>query len=139
MRTIIEMVKPHPPRLRGWAAPPGCAPGVAAAIHHDSHRSVFGTVLAEQPLMRNVLADLAVWSSRIGSDDHPALRLARAYDEALAGNEDATNFKRVANAVLKYWITKRAPSPRRRVARVPRRATATSRSRGCRASSARVR
>jgi putative acyl-CoA dehydrogenase len=55
--------------------------------------------------MRNVLADLAVESeaATIG-----AMRLARAYDEAIAGDTEAQNFKRVANAVLKYWVCKRA-------------------------------
>jgi putative acyl-CoA dehydrogenase len=80
--------------------------GVAQAIHHASHRSVFGRVLVEQPLMRNVLADLAIESEAATIS---ALRLARAYDESLAGEEDATHLKRVANAVLKYWITKRSP------------------------------
>src|SRR6476646_9426929 len=83
----------------------GMRAGVAQAIHHATHRSVFGRELAEQPLMRNVLADLAVESeaATIG-----ALRLARAYDEAISGDEEAAQLKRVANAVLKYWICKRA-------------------------------
>ena len=57
--------------------------------------------------MQNVLADLAVESEAATIS---ALRLARAYDEALAGDERAQAFKRISNAVLKYWITKRAPS-----------------------------
>jgi putative acyl-CoA dehydrogenase len=80
--------------------------GVAQAINHASNRSVFGTVLSEQPLMQNVLADLAIESE---AATVAALRLARAYDEAIAGDAEAQNLKRVANAVLKYWITKRAP------------------------------
>src|SRR3954453_6268191 len=104
-RQITEMV--NPPRLDcvlGGAT--GMRAGVAQAIHHAAHRSVFGRELSEQPLMRNVLADLAVESeaATIG-----ALRLARAYDEALAGDEGAQSFKRIANAVLKYWISKRGP------------------------------
>jgi putative acyl-CoA dehydrogenase len=39
-----------------------------------------------------------------------SLRLARSYDEAIAGDDEAQAFKRIANAVLKYWISKRAPS-----------------------------
>jgi putative acyl-CoA dehydrogenase len=39
-----------------------------------------------------------------------SLRLARSYDEAIAGDDQAQAFKRIANAVLKYWISKRAPS-----------------------------
>ena len=79
----------------------------AQALHHASHRSVFGTVLSEQPLMRNVLADLCVESE---AATIASMRLARAYDEAAAGDEDAANFRRLANAVLKYWLCKRAPS-----------------------------
>ncbi len=63
-------------------------------------------LLTDQPLMRNVLADLCVESEAATIS---ALRLARAYDEALAGDEEAMHLKRIANAVLKYWICKRAP------------------------------
>ncbi len=105
VRTIIEMVN-HTRLDCVLGGATGMRAGVAQAIHHASHRSAFGRVLAEQPLMRNVLADLAIESeaATIG-----ALRLARAYDEALAGDERAARLKRVANAVLKYWICKRAP------------------------------
>jgi putative acyl-CoA dehydrogenase len=104
VRTIIEMVN-HTRLDCVLGGATGMRAGVAQAIHHTSHRSVFGRELVEQPLMRNVLADLAVESeaATIG-----AMRLARAYDEAIAGDEDAQNFKRIANAVLKYWICKRA-------------------------------
>jgi putative acyl-CoA dehydrogenase len=84
----------------------GMRAGVAQAIHHASNRSVFGRELTEQPLMRNVLADLCVESEAATIS---AMRLARAYDEAIAGDEEAQNLKRIANAVLKYWICKRAP------------------------------
>ncbi len=105
VRTIIEMVN-HTRLDCVMGGATGMRAGVAQAIHHASHRSVFGRELSEQPLMRNVLADLAVESeaATIG-----AMRLARAYDEAIAGDEDAANLKRIANAVLKYWICKRAP------------------------------
>ena len=63
--------------------------------------------LVDQPLMQNVLADLAVESE---AATIAAMRLARAYDEAIAGDAEAQSLKRVANAVLKYWITKRAPA-----------------------------
>ncbi|HEU4462350.1 MAG TPA: acyl-CoA dehydrogenase family protein, partial [Solirubrobacterales bacterium] len=104
VRTIIEMVN-HTRLDCVLGGATGMRAGVAQAIHHATHRSVFGRELVEQPLMRNVLADLAVESeaATIG-----ALRLARAYDEAIAGDEDAAQLKRVANAVLKYWICKRA-------------------------------
>ena len=104
VRTIIEMVN-HTRLDCVLGGATGMRVGVAQAIHHASHRSVFGRELIEQPLMRNVLADLAIESeaATIG-----ALRLARAYDEAIAGDTDAQNFKRIANAVLKYWVCKRA-------------------------------
>ena len=75
--TIIEMVT-HT-RLDcviGSAA--GMRRGVAEAVHHARHRSAFGARLAEQPLMVNVLADLAIESEAATAS---ALRLARAYDE----------------------------------------------------------
>ena len=102
--TIIEMV--NHTRLDcclGGAA--GMRSAVANAIHHTSQRAAFGKPLIDQPLMRNVLADLAIESeaATIG-----AMRLARAYDESIAGDDGATQFKRIANAVLKYWICKRA-------------------------------
>jgi putative acyl-CoA dehydrogenase len=105
VRTIIEMVN-HTRLDCVMGGATGMRAGVAQAIHHASHRSVFGRELSEQPLMRNVLADLCVESeaATIG-----AMRLARAYDEALAGDEEAQDLKRIANAVLKYWVCKRAP------------------------------
>jgi putative acyl-CoA dehydrogenase len=105
VRTIIEMVN-HTRLDCVIGGATGMRAGVAQAIHHASHRSVFGRELSEQPLMRNVLADLAVESEAATIS---AMRLARAYDEAIAGDEEATNLKRIANAVLKYWICKRAP------------------------------
>jgi putative acyl-CoA dehydrogenase len=105
VRTIIEMVN-HTRLDCVMGGATGMRAGVAQAINHTSHRSVFGTVLAEQPLMQNVLADLCVESEAATIS---AMRLARAYDESIAGDEEATNLKRVANAVLKYWICKRAP------------------------------
>lgn len=104
VRTIIEMVN-HTRLDCVLGGATGMRVGVAQAIHHAGHRSVFGRELVSQPLMRNVLADLAIESEAATIS---ALRLARAYDEALAGDEEATAFKRVANAVLKYWICKRA-------------------------------
>ena len=56
--------------------------------------------------MQNVLADLCVESEAATIS---AMRLARAYDEVAAGDEGAGDFRRLANAVLKYWTCKRAP------------------------------
>ncbi len=75
--------------------------GTAQAVHHTRHRSAFGAPLAEQPLMLNVLADLAIESEAATAT---AMRVARAYDE-----EDAP-FRRLATAVSKYWVCKRAPA-----------------------------
>jgi putative acyl-CoA dehydrogenase len=98
--TIIEMV--NHTRL-------DCVLGSAAvmracveqATHHAAHRSVFGNLLADQPLMRNVLADLCVESE---AATLAALRLAGAYDRG----ESA--FARIATAVAKYWVCKRGPA-----------------------------
>ena len=87
--------------------------GVVAATHHATHRSAFGKKLIDQPLMRNVLADLCVESEATTA---LAMRLARAYDEAdadaAAGRDgtDAQLFKRLATAVGKYWACKRVPN-----------------------------
>ncbi|MEM9553728.1 MAG: acyl-CoA dehydrogenase family protein [Acidobacteriota bacterium] len=71
------------------------------AAHHANHRQAFGRRLAEQPLMRNVLADLALESE---ASTQLMLRLARAYDR-----DDETPLRRVATAIGKYWVCKRAP------------------------------
>ncbi len=106
VRTIIEMVN-HTRLDCALGSATGMRAGTAKAIHHTSHRSAFGKVLRDQPLMQNVLADLCVESE---AATIAAMRLARSYDESIAGDEQATYFKRLANAVLKYWICKRGPS-----------------------------
>jgi putative acyl-CoA dehydrogenase len=103
--TIIEMVgHTRLDCVIGTAA--GMRWGVANATWHAAHRSAFGKRLAEQPLMGNVLADLCVESEAATA---LALRLARAYDEAAAGDARARSFKRVATAIAKYWVCKRGP------------------------------
>ncbi|HEX4467707.1 MAG TPA: isovaleryl-CoA dehydrogenase [Solirubrobacteraceae bacterium] len=110
--TIIEMVG-HTRLDCVIGAAAGMRSGVVAATHHTAHRSAFGRTLAEQPLMRNVLADLCIESEATTA---LAMRLARAYDEAHADAEagtddtDAQQFKRLATAVGKYWSCKRAPN-----------------------------
>jgi putative acyl-CoA dehydrogenase len=96
--TIIEMVThTRLDCIAGSAA--SMRRGVAEAVHHARHRSVFGARLADQPLMVNVLADLALESEAATA---AALRLARAYDE------DDRPLRRFGTAVLKYWVCKRA-------------------------------
>jgi putative acyl-CoA dehydrogenase len=73
---------------------------VAQALHWCSGRVAFGKLLVEQPLMLNVLADLCVESEAATLS---ALRLARAFDER-------DDFRRIATAVLKYWVCKRTPA-----------------------------
>jgi putative acyl-CoA dehydrogenase len=99
VQTILEMV--NHTRLDcviGSAA--GMRWGTARAIHHATHRKAFGKLLIDQPLMRNVLADLALESEAATT---AMMRLARAYDA------EETPFRRLATAVLKYWTCKRAP------------------------------
>jgi putative acyl-CoA dehydrogenase len=110
--TIIEMVgHTRLDCVIGSAA--GMRSGVVSATWHTAHRSAFGKVLADQPLMRNVLADLCVESEATTA---LAMRLARAYDEAqddadaYENETDAQLFKRLATAVGKYWTCKRAPN-----------------------------
>ncbi|MER5932999.1 acyl-CoA dehydrogenase family protein [Streptomyces sp. NPDC002054] len=100
VRTIIEMVA---------ATRLDCVIGSAAvmrqalsqAVHHAEHRSAFGAKLIDQPLMRNVLADLALESE---AATVLMLRLAAAYD---AGTEQERAFLRLAVPAAKYWVTKR--------------------------------
>lgn len=100
MRTIIEMVA---------ATRLDCVIGSASlmrqaltqAVHHAEHRSAFGAPLIDQPLMRNVLADLALESE---AATVLTLRLAAAYD---AGTDRERAFLRLAVPTAKYWVTKR--------------------------------
>ena len=78
---------------------------LAQALHHTRHRRAFGKLLVEQPLMRNVLADLTLeWEAALTL----TLRVARAYDEAKE-DEAQHAFRRIATAITKYWVTKRTP------------------------------
>jgi putative acyl-CoA dehydrogenase len=110
--TIIEMVG-HTRLDCVIGAAAGMRAGVVNATHHAAHRSAFGKTLIDQPLMRNVLADLCIESE---AATVLAMRLARAYDEASADaregedGSDAQLFKRLATAVGKYWTCKRAPN-----------------------------
>ncbi len=103
--TIIEMVA-HTRLDCVVGAATGMRQGVAEATHHAAHRAAFGHKLIDQPLMRNVLADLCVESE---AATVVAMRLARSYDEA-DSDEDQARFKRLATAVTKYWLCKRAPA-----------------------------
>ncbi len=105
VQTIIEMVA-HTRLDCAIGSTAGMRKGLAEAIHHAGRRQAFGKLLVDQPLMANVLADLAVESEAATAS---TMRLARAYDEAEAGDPTAAQIQRIATPVLKYWICKRAP------------------------------
>ncbi|UVH54270.1 acyl-CoA dehydrogenase family protein [Pseudomonas sp. CBSPBW29] len=75
------------------------------ASHHCAHRLVGGRVLSEQPLMQNVLADLALESE---ASLALSMRMGRSLDHL--DNEQEAKFARLVTAVGKYWICKRAPA-----------------------------
>jgi len=79
---------------------------MAQALHHARHRRSFGRPLVEHPLMANVLADLALESE---AATRFALRVARAVDRAAIDPGEAA-FARVATALGKYWLCRRAPA-----------------------------
>jgi putative acyl-CoA dehydrogenase len=104
VRTIVEMVV-HTRLDCVLGSTAGMRQAVEHATHHTAHRVAFGAPLAEQPLMRNVLADLCVESE---AATVTAFRLARAYDRRADDPAEAA-FARLATAVAKYWICKRGP------------------------------
>jgi putative acyl-CoA dehydrogenase len=101
--TIIEMV--HRTRF-------DCAIGAAAlmrqalvqAVHHAHYRRAFGKLLIDQPLMRNVLADLALESE---AATLLMVRLARAFDRRETDPQERA-FCRIATAISKFWLCKRS-------------------------------
>lgn len=100
--TIIDMV--HHTRLDTAAAPAGMMrQATAHAIHHATYRTAFQRRLIDQPLMRNVLADLALESEAAVA---LILRVARGFDDS-AHNAEAKPFARLAVAIAKYWLNKR--------------------------------
>lgn len=76
------------------------------AVHHARHRKAFGKLLVDQPLMQNVLADLALESEAALA---LTLRVARAVDRA-PHNAGEAAFARIATAIGKYYICKRTPA-----------------------------
>ncbi|MGQ9368355.1 isovaleryl-CoA dehydrogenase [Azospirillum sp. ST 5-10] len=100
--TIIDMV--HHTRLDcGFAAAGLMRAALSRALHHAAHRAAFGRPLIAQPLMRAVLADLALESEAAVA---LVLRVARAFD---ADGAHDRAFARLAVAAAKYWVTKRCP------------------------------
>ena len=78
---------------------------LAIALHHTSERRAFGKRLIEQPLMKNVLADLAIESEAATA---LALRLARAIDRTESGRDAHEQvMRRVLTPIAKFWVCKR--------------------------------
>jgi putative acyl-CoA dehydrogenase len=99
VRTIIEMVTMT--RLDcGLGSAAGMRAALIQAAHHARHRSAFGSLLIDKPLMRGVLADLALESE---AATVLMMRIAGAVDRG------ETEFQRIGTALAKYWICKRQP------------------------------
>jgi putative acyl-CoA dehydrogenase len=104
VRTIIDMV--NYTRLDcviGSAA--GMRQATVQAVHHAAHRQAFGRLLIDQPLMRNVLADLILESE---AATLLALRLADACERAESDEQEAL-LRRLGTAIGKYWVARRCP------------------------------
>ena len=103
VRAIMDMVA-----MTRFDCMVGSAAGMrmaaSQALHHCSQRSAFGRRLVEQPLMQNVLADLALESEAALA---MTLRLARALDHRQEEGEEL--LLRLATGLGKYWICKRTP------------------------------
>jgi putative acyl-CoA dehydrogenase len=102
VRTIIEMVN-HTRLDCVIGSASLMRQAVAQATHHAAHRTAFGKLLAEQPLMANVLADIAVESE---ATTLLMMRLARAFDGEPGSAESM--LRRIGLAVAKFWTCKRA-------------------------------
>ncbi len=104
VRTIIEMVAAT--RLDCVLGSAGLMrSALAEASWHVAHRSAFGGLLADKPLMQNVIADLAVESEAATAT---AIRLAAAVDNRGDAHEAA--FRRIALPLAKFWVCKRTPA-----------------------------
>ena len=104
VRTIIEMVATtRYDCMIGSSS--GMRQAAAQAIHHASNREAFGARLSEQPLMQNLLADLALESEAAMTY---TMRIARAMDNQ--DNEHEKLLSRIATPIGKYWICKRTPT-----------------------------
>ncbi|KJE92839.1 acyl-CoA dehydrogenase [Capsaspora owczarzaki ATCC 30864] len=80
--------------------------GLAHALHHVTYRSAFGNRLLDQPLMKSVLADLAIEAEAATA---MAFRIAESFDMG-SGSKQESLFARIATPITKYWICKRTPN-----------------------------
>jgi putative acyl-CoA dehydrogenase len=104
VRTIINMVQLT--RLDCAIASAGIMRmALAQALHHARHRTVFQKHLADQPMMRTVLADMALEAEAAVA---LVMRLARAFDLAASDAREAARARLLTPAV-KYWVCKTAP------------------------------
>jgi putative acyl-CoA dehydrogenase len=104
IRTIIQMVQLT--RQDCAIASAGLMrSGLAHALHHARHRSVFQKHLADQPLMQAVLSDMAL---HVEASIALVMRLCRAFDSA-PGNPSAAAYMRLLTPAVKYWVCKSAP------------------------------
>jgi putative acyl-CoA dehydrogenase len=104
IRTIIQMVQLT--RQDCAIASAGLMrSGLAHALHHARHRSVFQKHLADQPLMQAVLSDMAL---HIEASIALVMRLCRAFDSASRDQGEAAHM-RLLTPAIKYWICKSAP------------------------------
>ena len=105
VRNIIEMATYT--RLDCAVATAGMMrQAVSQAVHHCSYRTVFQKKLIDQPLMANVLADLALETEAATA---LSFRVARSFDRAFEDEAEAA-FRRIMTPVAKYWVCKRAPN-----------------------------
>lgn len=104
IRTIIEMA--HATRLDFAIGSSGLMrQALSQAVHHTSNRRAFQRSLVDLPLMRNVIADLAVESEAMM---WMSMRLAHALDRSETDRSEAL-LSRLCTPVAKYWACKRAP------------------------------
>ena len=104
IRTIIQMVQLT--RQDCAIASVGLMrSGLAHALHHARHRSVFQKHLADQPLMRAVLSDMAL---HVEASVALVMRLCRSFDRA-ADDAREMAFMRLLTPAIKYWVCKSAP------------------------------
>jgi len=104
IRTIIQMVQLT--RQDCAIASTGLMrSGLAHALHHTRHRSVFQKRLADQPLMRSVLSDMAL---HVEASIALVMRLCRAFDRAAVDPNEAA-YLRLLTPAIKYWTCKSAP------------------------------
>jgi putative acyl-CoA dehydrogenase len=104
IRTIIQMVQLT--RQDCAIASAGLMrSGLAHALHHARHRSVFQKHLADQPLMQAVLSDMAL---HVEASIALVMRLCRAFDRAPDDTGEAA-YMRLLTPATKYWVCKSAP------------------------------